>query len=46
MFERAIIVSGSFVLVIFGILSVKYYRFFNNQNQALILQKSIISNDT
>ena len=40
MFERATIFSSVFVLIVFTIFGVKYYRLFERQNRALIFPDS------
>ncbi len=39
MFERAAILSALIVLVIFGIVSYKYYQFVESKNGSSVVQK-------
>jgi hypothetical protein len=36
MFEKATVISAIFVLIVFGIVSTKYYQFLERKNQSLV----------
>lgn len=46
MFEKATILSAIFVLIVFGVLSTKYYQFLERKNQSLVFPSNIMEKFT